>query len=195
MNYAIPSFKGLVKRSWLTKNENDNDFFDNCYVFGVQSYSDRILTFHIMTDYGALRSRVPISELYHKKPSDDIPYHHKQLWDCFSENASIVSYSYLKDRRCKVLLKSKKEIWGRYQFTIDWFNNPYSDEPSDYKCAHVIFADDGYLLAMPNNRIIEWLDVNYCVGTGETKTWKVDTWIPKVEHNPKWVGDDNSYFY
>lgn len=195
MNYDIPSFKALVRRSWLTKNDNDINIFDNCYVFGLQSYSDKIITFHIMTDYGALRSRVPLCEIFHKEPIDDIPYHHKQLWNCFSEKSSIVTYQYLKDRRCKVLLKSKKEVWGRYQFTLDWFNNPYSDEPTDYKCAHIIFADDGYLLAMPNNRITEWHDTNFCVGSGETRTWKVDTWIPNVEHNSKWVGDDDSYFY
>jgi hypothetical protein len=53
LNSNIPSFKALVKRSWLIKEESEE--YDNCYVFGVQSVSGSILTFHIMTDYGMLR--------------------------------------------------------------------------------------------------------------------------------------------
>ena len=38
MNYDIPSFKALVRRSWLTKNDIDYNKFENCYVFGLQSH-------------------------------------------------------------------------------------------------------------------------------------------------------------
>ena len=45
-------------------------------------------------------------------------------------------------------------------FTVDWYDNPYSDEPSDYKCGHIFKADDGYLLCQPNNRLF-WKDSNW----------------------------------
>ena len=48
-----------------------------------------------MTDYGMLRSRVPISELFFEEPHKDIPADFKQLWDCFSENVSVTEYFYL----------------------------------------------------------------------------------------------------
>ncbi len=52
------------------------------------------------------------------------------------------------------------KVWATYMFTVDWFDNPYSDEPSDYKCGHILLADDGYMLCQPNNRIF-WKDSNF----------------------------------
>ena len=54
MNYNIPQFKAVVRKSWFTKNEEDYNSFDNVYVFALQSVSSKILTFHVMTDYGML---------------------------------------------------------------------------------------------------------------------------------------------
>ena len=104
LNINIPNLKLKVRRSWLTKNDSDNFTFDNCYAFAIQSVSGKILTFHIMTDYGMLRSRVPISELFFEKPKKNIPAYFKQLWDCFSENVSVTEYFYLAEKRCKVIL-------------------------------------------------------------------------------------------
>lgn len=197
LNANIPNLKLKVRRSWLTKNESDNDTFDTCYAFAIQSISGKILTFHIMTDYGMLRSRVPISELFYDKPDEDIPSDYKQLWDCFSENVSVIEYSYLAEKRCEVILKNKKYIWATYLFTIDWFNNPYSDEPTDYKCGHILVADDGYLLCQPNNRIY-WRDSNF-ITKGfpvNAKHFKVDTELESVESaSDRWVSSDSDCYY
>ena len=67
LNSNIPFFKCLVKQSYFTKDEKDSNIFHDCYAFAVQSITGKILTFHIMTDYGMLRSRVPISEIYMKE--------------------------------------------------------------------------------------------------------------------------------
>jgi len=197
LNTNIPSIKLKVRRSWLTKNEDDKFIFDNCYAFGVQSIAGKILTFHIMTDYGMLRSRVPISELFDKEVKTDIPADYKQLWDCFSENVSVVEYSYLAEKRCKVILKDKTFAWATYLFTVDWFNNPYSDEPTDYKCGHVLLADDGYLMCQPNNRIY-WKDSNFITNEFPVnpKDFKVDTQIESVEaKSDRWVSSDTDSFY
>jgi hypothetical protein len=85
LNSNIPSFKAFVRKSHLTKNQNDKNIFINVYCFAIQSVSGVILTFHVMTDDGMVRSRVPISEIFMKEPTNDIPFNHKQLWDCFSE--------------------------------------------------------------------------------------------------------------
>lgn len=197
-NANIPSIKLLVRRSWLTKNEADAETFDNCYAFGIQSVTGKILTFHVMTDYGMLRSRVPISELYSHVPTKNIPSDFKQLWDCFSENVSVVKFEYLSEKRCKVVLKDTSEIWATYLFTIDWYNNPYSDEPTDYKCGHVLIADDGYLLCQPNNRIY-WKDSNFITNRFplDKKVFKVDSTHQSVEKtSDRWVsGNEDSYYY
>jgi len=50
-----------------------------------------------MTDYGMLRSRVPISEIYLKVPDKDIDRHFKQLWDCFGEDVSVITKEFPVD--------------------------------------------------------------------------------------------------
>ena len=198
LNENIPYFKCLIRRSHYTHNPKDSNVFDNAYAFGIQSITGKILTFHIMTDFGMLRSRVPISELFIKKPIKDIPIHFKQLWDCFSENVTVTEYSFLKGNKCQVVLRDNTKIWATYLFTVDWFNNPYSDEPTDYKAGHVLTADDGYLLCMPNNRIY-WKDSNWITKSFplDSKQIKVDKELPSVESvSDKWVSEDtDSYYY
>jgi hypothetical protein len=197
LNTNIPNLKLKVRRSWLTKNDDDSSAYDNCYAFAIQSVAGKILTFHIMTDYGMLRSRVPISELFTISTENDIPADFKQLWDCFSENVSVIEYSYLTEKRCKVILKDKTFAWATYLFTVDWFNNPYSDEPTDYKCGHVLRADDGYLMCQPNNRIF-WKDSNFITAEFPVnpKEFKVDAVLECVESkSDRWVSSDSNSFY
>ena len=150
-----------------------------------------------MTDDGMVRSRVPISEIYNSIPVNDIPAHYKQLWDCFSENVSVVEYDFLAYHRAEIVLRDGKKIWATYMFTVDWFNNPYSDEPSDYKCGHIFFADDGFLLCQPNNRIY-WKDSNWVTKKlpENLKQFKVDTELISVENQAdRWVAEDGDNFY
>jgi hypothetical protein len=198
LNSNIPSFKALVKKSYFTKNVEDEKEFYNVYVFAIQSCAGRILTFHVMTDCGMMRSRVPISEIYTKIPINDIPFNYKQLWDCFHENVAVVEYDFLAFHRAQIVLRDGSKVWGTYIFTIDWYNNPYSDEPTDYKCGHIFESDEGYLLCQPNNRIL-WKDSNWVTKklADDLKQFKVDTELPSVENqSDKWITEDsNSYYY
>lgn len=197
LNSNIKSFKCYVRLSHFTKNNEDKNTYHNAYAFAIQSITGKILTFHIMTDYGMLRSRVPISEIFLKIPNNDIEFHYKQLWDCFSENVSVITYEYLIEKKCQVILKDGNKIWATYMFTVDWYNNPYSDEPSDYKCGHVLVSDDGYLLCQPNNRIF-WKDSNWVTTPFplNPKNIKVDNKLLSVESvSDKWVSEDSDNFY
>jgi hypothetical protein len=197
LNINIPAFKCLVRLSHFTKNESDNNTFHQAYAFGIQSVNSKILTFHLMTDYGMLRSRVPLSEIFIKEPTNDIPYYYKQLWDCFSENVTVTTFEYLSDKRCEVVLRDGSRVWATYLMTVDWFNNPYSDEPSDYKCGHILIADDGYLLCQPNNRIY-WKDSNWVTKDFpiEPKEIKVDKKMLSVETvSTRWITEDTDSFY
>jgi len=196
-NSNIPSFKALVRKSHFTKNIEDKDIFLNIYVFGLQSADFKILTFHVMTDDGMVRSRVPISEIYTKIPENDIPFNFKQLWDCFSTNVSVIEYDFLNSHRAQIALRDGSKVWGTYMFTVDWFDNPYSDEPSDYKCGHIFRSDDGYLLCQPNNRIF-WRDSNWVTKKlpEDLKQFKVDSELPSVENlSDRWVTEDTNNFY
>jgi hypothetical protein len=197
LNSNISSFKALMRKSYWTKNEDhDNDFL-NIVCFGIQSVPGKILTFHVLTDSGMMRSRVPISEIYLKEPKIDEHPHFKQLWDCFSENVAVIAYDFLAEHKCQVILRDKEKVWATYMFTVDWYRNPYSDEPTDYKCGHVLAADDGYLLCMPNNRIF-WRDSNFVTKPlpDNLKEFKVDTELMSVENISNiWVEDTDSYYY
>jgi hypothetical protein len=198
LNHNIDVMKCLVRGSHFTHKPEDHDKYHNAYIFGIQSIAGKILTFHIMTDYGMMRSRVPLSEVFLKEPTKDIPFHFKQLWDCFSENVSVISYDYLCERRCQVVLKDGTKVWASYLFTVDWYSNAYSDEPSDYKCGHILVSDDGYLLCQPNNRIF-WKDSNWITKPFpfDLKQIKVDEVLPSVETvSDRWVSEDtDSYYY
>jgi len=198
LNENIELFKCYVRASHFTKDDKDSDDYHLCYAFAIQSVAGKILTFHVMTEYGMLRSRVPISEIYIEEPTNDIPFHFKQLWDCFSENVSVITYDYLYEKRCQVVLKDGSKVWATYLMTVDWYKNSYSDEPSDYKCGHILIADDGYLLCQPNNRIF-WKDSNWITKSFpiEPLKLKVDTDLLSVEtQSDKWVSENgDSYYY
>jgi hypothetical protein len=197
LNSNIPSFKALVKKSYFTKNETDSDDYYDVYVFGIQSCAGKVLTFHVLTDSGMLRSRVPISEIYTKIPTNDIPFYYKQLWDCFSENVAVIEYDFLAFHRCQVTLRDGSKVWATYILTVDWYRNPYSNEPSDYKCGHLLQSDDGYLMCMPNNRIF-WKDSNWVTKKlpNDLKQFKVDTSFDSVENqSDRWVVEDTDSFY
>jgi hypothetical protein len=198
LNSNIPSFKALVKKSYFTKNQADEKEFYNVYVFGIQSCSGKILTFQVMTDTGMLRSRVPLSEIYFKEPENDIPDIFKQLWDCFSENVSVIEYDFLSYHKAQIVLRDGTKVWATYLFTVDWYDNPYSNEASDYKCGHIFRADNGYLLCQPNNRIF-WRDSNWITKEmpEDLKQFKVDTELISVENvSNRWVTEDaNSFYY
>ena len=195
LNANIPYFKAKVKRSYFTKDHN-SEGYDNVYVFAIQSLAGKMLTFHVMTDYGMLRSRVPLSEIYIAEPDNDVPYYYKQLWDCFGNDVTVTTYGFLENKRCEVKLRDKSMVWATYLFTIDWQNNPYSNEPTDYKCGHILVSDDGYLLCQPNNRIY-WRDSNWVTKTFDGVGYiKVDDVILSVESvADRWVSEDTDCFY
>jgi hypothetical protein len=197
LNSNIPSFKAFVRKSHFTKKPEEFHEFINVYVFGIQSLTGKILTFHVMTDDGMMRSRVPLSEIFKKIPTKDIPFNFKQLWDCFSTNVSVIEYEFLTSHRAQIVLRDGSKVWGTYLFTVDWYDNPYSDEPSDYKCGHIFEGDDGYLLCQPNNRIF-WKDSNWVTKKipSDLKQFKVDTEIHSVENqSDRWVTEDTDSFY
>jgi hypothetical protein len=197
LNESISSFKCYIRVEHFTKNDQHKNDYHEAYAFGIQSVRGKILTFHIMTNYGMLRSRVPLNEIFIKRPSLDIPSHYKQLWDCFSENLSVTTFEYLSEKRCQVVLKDGNKVWATYMFTVDWFDNPYSDEPTDYKCGHVLVADDGYIMCQPNNRIY-WKDCNFVTQDFplDPKEIKVDRHLESVEsHSDRWVSEDSDSFY
>jgi hypothetical protein len=167
-------------------------------VFAAQSNPDRALLFHVLTDDGLVRSRVPIHMLCHKEATPQMPLDCLQLWDCFSVNCTVTVYDYLRASRVKVVLKDKQELWGEYMMTFDWYGNPYSDEPTQYKCLHLLRLDNGCYTLQPNNRVY-WKHMSFVSNSFPTNPdFKVDNKVFRCESvSDRWVveGDDDSYYY
>jgi hypothetical protein len=197
LNADCPYFRALVRRSYYTHNPEHDNIFDPVVCFAAQSVTNRILTFHCMFDFGMVRSRVPLSALYWKEPTEDVEPHFKMLWNCFGESFSVTQFGYLYNKRAKIILRDKQEIWVTYCFTVDWFDNAFSNEPADAKNAHVCRADSGFYIAMPNN-VMRWVDQNWVTRTFPVppKDIKVDKeWLNVETFSDRWVSEDTDSFY
>ena len=194
-NISIPHFYAKLRNSHLYQQDDSVTGTTDVVIFGVQSIEGRALTFHILMNNGAMRSRVPIHMLCSK---DDAPLHelhYLQLWDCFGNDISVTKFNYLDEMRVQVMFKDKQTQWGSYVMTFDWYNNSSSEEPTQYKCGHFIRLDDGNFTIQPNNRLM-WKDMSFTDKPfPERPDWLVDNkkWIcEKVAE--RWVVDESDYY-
>ena len=198
LNINIPHFYCYMRKEHMYQHKDHIGEYDKVLVFGAQSCAGYAMTFHVMTDYGIVRSRVPVHMLCWKEHAPLMPFDHLQLWDCFHENVAMVEYDALFDCRAKVVLKDKSEHWGDYAMTFDWYRNSYSEEPSQYKCLHMIALDNGNYTLQPNNRIF-WKNMSFVTKPfPEKPDFKVDNKVWKCEsESDRWIidGHDDNYYY
>lgn len=196
-NLNIPHFYCLLRKEHLYQDKNFKGEYEKVTVFGAQSSPSRAMLFNVMLDNGTIRSRVPINKLC-SKPCEIQQLDLLQLWDCFSIKSTVISYDYLNGARAKVIFKDKTSCWGNYMMTFDWYDNPYSDEPSQYKCLHMIELDNGNYTLQPNNRIF-WKEMSFTTKPfPENPDYKVDDKIYRCEDkSDRWIlsGDDDKYYY
>jgi len=198
LNINIPHFYCYMRKEHMYQHKDHIGEFVKVTVFAAQSNPDRALLFHVLTDDGLVRSRVPVHMLCHKETAPQMPLDYLQLWDCFSVNCTAIVYDYLKAARAKVVLKDKQELWGEYAMSFDWYDNPYSDEPSQYKSLHLIRLDNGCYTLQPNNRIF-WKHMSFVTRPfPENPDFKVDNKVFRCEDaSDRWLieGEDDSYYY
>lgn len=197
MNISISPFYCYVKKSHLFGYQEEREGLEYVLVFGARSTPARALLFHIMTEGGAQRANVPISALVHKTDATELPLDYLQLWDCFGKEINVVTFEYLVNKRCQIVLKDKTLSWGTYMMTFDWENNSYTDTPQDYKNAHLIKLDNGCFALQPNNRIL-WRDSNFITKPLDPQNlpkYKVDKTVFVCETADRWVSQDTDCFY
>jgi len=195
-NLNIPHFYCLLRKDHLYQGKDHIGEYENVTVFAAQSSSERALLFTVMLDNGTIRSRVPIHKLC-SKPCEEQPLDVLQLWDCFSVNSTVIKYDYLGGARSKVIFKDRSHCWGNYMMTFDWYDNAFSNEPSQYKCLHMIELDNGNYTLQPNNRIF-WKHMSFTTKPfPEKPDYKVDNEIYRCENkSDRWiVSDDDNYYY
>ncbi len=159
----------------------------------------------LLTDYGALYDKLPISAYVWKEDVDHknlIPLHHLELWDAFSYYSTVLVKETLKGLNCFYIDPSKNKHQGEYMFTIDQchadpntLNCGFTETPDEHKSFNVIKLKNGQFAAQPNNRI-GFYERSLIPAETKTPDFKVSTQYFYAEDGPKWTaGDSDKYFY
>lgn len=195
---SIPHFYCHVRTEYLYNLESHKGEIIPCLVFGADTVLGRAIGFDILTDFGGMFARLPVSALVHKTEAPDIPLDFLQLWGNFSYHFEAVEYSAIRGINCEVILKDKKWYPGRYMFTFSWYGAPYAEDAGEggFKRAHMIELENGCYTLQPNNRM------KFHEGSFITKPWpenpdfKTNSRNWWCEDGSKWVSEDSDkYFY
>lgn len=191
INHNIPHKYLYVDLSFMGIDE-----VRKCIVHAIMSYAGKALLFHVLLDCGWHISRVPLNYIRSKPELDEeYPLHMLQLWDCFSNNVTFVEFDYLTEARVQVLLKDKTIAWGSYIGTVDWYDNGFTDESTQFKQGHMILLDNGQIALQPNNRL-KFFDMSFTGAENPNIMPKTIQEFPSVESvSERWLINDDNYFY
>lgn len=202
-NANIPLVSVKVKKEFLRNLEDGHGSFVNGYLFGVYAQRNQALLFNVFLETGAVYYRLPINAFIVTENKinsvDDLKTTDLQLWDCLSNQIEVIQWSFLKDQTAIVNLGHLGGVRGRYLFTIEYLQNDtgeldlsFVNVPGEYKCAHIVSLETGYLCAMPNNRIV-WQDQAF-VKSNVVHDYKINRNRFFAEDN-KTIDETDNYFY
>jgi len=126
--------------------------------FGVSSHAGRALGCHVMLECGATVVDLPLHCLRWRENAplveseDEI--RNSVHWDCFGWDIEIFESPYLSGLWAEILgRQSLGEMGGVAWFAVDWVDNGWSNYPEQHKWMWIIAADDGRLMAVPQDRL------------------------------------------
>ena len=194
----IPQFYCKMRAEYAYDLQGHFGEFFNVLVFAVDSVYGHAVGFDVMTDFGAMFSRLPVSALVHKETAPSISLDYLQLWNNFSYSVEAHEYSSLRHLQCETILKDG--IWypAEYMFTLSWFGNKLSEDPGEggFKRGHVLKLQNGNFGIQPNNRI-KWYEPSFITKPFPTNPdFQTNSYVWNCETSPKWITEDtNKYFY
>jgi len=194
----IPPFFCKMRAEYAYNLESHHGEFFDVWVYASDSIMGQAVGFDVLTSFGAMFARLPISAFVHNTEAPVQPLDHLELWNNFSYNIEAHCYSALKHMRCTALLKDSLQYPGSYMFTFSWWGNNYADNPGDggFKRGHVIKLDNGNFAIQPGNRLI-WHDPSFVTAPfPPSPDFQTNTHIWNCEQGDKWVtSDDDLMFY
>src|SRR6056300_527540 len=198
----LPQVECLVRKEFLYDMEGKGQGeFTPCVWVSVKSIKGRSLYIEaLLTEYGALYDKLPLSAFVWRTDHGDLPLDVLQLWDCFDYNLTVVEKPILS--RCEFFGKDKQMHPGSYLFTIDNAHSDkstidinFSEHDPEHKSFNIIQLDNGQFAAQPNNRVI-WRDSSLVPDKLLRPDFKVCTQNYRVETEPKWsVGHTDEWQY
>jgi hypothetical protein len=200
--HDLPTTPVFVRKEFLYDHQKGHGELTPGYWISVKSIRSRALYFEtLLTDYGALYDKLPISAFVWKEDyTDELPLDHLQLWDCFDYHLTVIRKPILS--RCKFFAKNKKLYSGDYLFTIDnchadnnLTNCCVSELDQEHKSFNVIKLDNGQFAIQPNNRVL-FQDASLIPSDLGVPDFKVCTQNYQVENGDKWsVGHTDDWQY
>lgn len=199
--HNLPPIHVLVRKEYLYDHERGQGEYTPGIWVSVKSVAGKALYFEtLLTEYGALYDKLPISAFVTKEDHGDLSLDTLQLWDCFDYNLTVIQKPLLS--RCQFFGKDKKMHAGDYMFTIDnchaddnTLNTNFSEYDPEHKSFNIIKLDNGQFAAQPNNRVI-WKDMSLIPEETKMPDFKVCTKNYRVETSDKWsVGHSEEWQY
>lgn len=202
--HNLPPVEVYVKKEYLYDHEKGHGELTPGVWISIRSIQSKALYFEtLLTEYGALYDKLPISAFVWKEEYDkenQLPLDHLQIWDCFDYDITLIKKPMLSD--CEFFGKDRKMHKGEYMFTLDTCHSQhstldinFSEHDPEHKTFNVIKLDNGQFAAQPNNRTV-FTDQSLVNPDRLTPDFKVCTQNYTVENTPKWsVGHTNDWAY
>ena len=199
--HPLPPIDVMVRKEYLYDLEKGHGEYTPGVWISIKSVQYKALYFEtLLTEYGALYDKLPLSAFVWKTPHGNLPLDTLQLWDCFDYHLTVIEKPILA--RCEFFGKDKKMHGGEYMFTVDnahpdasVLNVNYSEHDPEHKSFNIIKLDNGQVAAQPNNRVI-FRDSSLTPSKLLQPDFKVCTQNYAVEIEPKWsVGHTDDWHY
>ena len=199
--HPLPPQHVYVRKEYLYDLQEGHGEYTPGIWISVKSTQYKALYFEtLLTEYGALYDKLPLSAFVWKRPHGDLPLDVLQLWDCFDYDITVIQKPLLS--RCEFFGKDRNMHPGEYLFTIDnaqpdkcRIDINFSEHDPEHKSFNIIQLDNGQFAAQPNNRVI-WRDSSLTPDKLKQPNFKVCTQNYRVETEAKWsVGHTDEWQY
>jgi hypothetical protein len=173
---------GHVRREFITNGTDTG--IDKCIIHAVSVRPAQALTFSILLENGAQYRGVPIHGLVVGQDSTmthppQLDLHSHQVWGCFGTEFSIINMTFSKGLSAEWVDSFGNKLVGRgLGWAIEFHDDGYSNAPQQDKSFNMLVSQEGYLAAMPNNRVRWWED--------SFTNWKLPIKL-KVNHKTYYV--------
>ena len=161
---------GVVRREFLTNGADSG--IEKCIIHAISVKPSEALTFSVLLESGAQYRNIPIHGVIVGQRSTsgstlisdmEIPpaleLQSHQCWGCFGTEFSIVDMQLNHSMSATWIDSYNRKFIGRgLGWAIEFHGDGYSNAPQQDKSFNMLVSQEGYLAAMPNNRIRWWDD-------------------------------------
>ena len=115
----IPPIKCFVRKEFLYNHESGQGELEPCVWMTAKAIKGQAFRIESMlTNYGALYDKLPISAYVWKAVDDPLPLDHLQIWDCLSYDMAVIEKSNLRGLKVKFYGKDRQFHYGNYLYLI-----------------------------------------------------------------------------